>query len=178
MDHRDLPEYHIVVVDIGGGTTDMSLFRRDPERRKFTHIISAGDSYLGGKDFDKVIYKFTVDEFKKETLDDDDNSIEPVDFTKQPEEKKRTKMIQWAWNNSEYCKLQLSQTQAHDIDKENIIDGVNLEVPILRSDFDKNSKQLMKQLTAVLDRLMLSDASKVGGETWRDLKARAMREDY
>ncbi|MCK4635377.1 MAG: molecular chaperone DnaK [Candidatus Moranbacteria bacterium] len=56
-------EEKIVVYDLGGGTFDVSVLEvsEDTIEVKATH----GDTHLGGDDFDQVLIKWILDEFKK-----------------------------------------------------------------------------------------------------------------
>ncbi|MFC6476803.1 hypothetical protein ACFQDN_09740 [Pseudomonas asuensis] len=55
MDQEEL----VLIVDIGGGTSDFSLVRLSPERRQLadrqSDILSTGGVHIGGTDFDKQL---------------------------------------------------------------------------------------------------------------------------
>jgi molecular chaperone DnaK len=58
-------EEKIAVFDLGGGTFDISILEVG---ENVVEVISTnGDTYLGGDDFDDVLIKYLVDEFKKDT---------------------------------------------------------------------------------------------------------------
>jgi len=54
----------ILVVDIGGGTFDVSIL--EVGDRVFEVISTSGDNSLGGDNFDKVIVDYLVEEFQRE----------------------------------------------------------------------------------------------------------------
>jgi len=54
----------IVVYDFGGGTFDLSVLEVSTDTIEVRSV--GGDTHLGGDDFDQVIIKWIVDEFKKE----------------------------------------------------------------------------------------------------------------
>ena len=56
---------NVLVADVGGGTTDYSVISITDDG-VFETISTAGDSYLGGADFDNAITNYLADEFKKE----------------------------------------------------------------------------------------------------------------
>jgi molecular chaperone DnaK len=56
---------HIAVYDLGGGTFDISILRLDDEI--FEVVSTAGDTFLGGDDFDIVICEHLMAEFKAQT---------------------------------------------------------------------------------------------------------------
>ncbi|MCG8421996.1 MAG: molecular chaperone DnaK [Proteobacteria bacterium] len=60
---RDI-ERKVAVYDLGGGTFDISLL--DIGNGVFEVISTAGDTFLGGEDFDRRIIDWLVQEFKKE----------------------------------------------------------------------------------------------------------------
>ena len=56
-------EQKIMVYDLGGGTFDVSIL--DIGDGVIEVLATAGDTHLGGDDFDECIMKYLVDEFKK-----------------------------------------------------------------------------------------------------------------
>jgi len=63
----------IAVYDLGGGTFDVSILELNAG--VFEVKATNGDTQLGGEDFDHLLVKFIVDEFKKK---------EGVDLSKDP----------------------------------------------------------------------------------------------
>ena len=57
-------DMNIVVYDIGGGTSDVSILNFGGG--VFEVISTNGDSHLGGEDFDQAIVNWIVEEFKKQ----------------------------------------------------------------------------------------------------------------
>lgn len=57
-------EQKVLVYDLGGGTFDVSIL--ELADGTFEVLATSGDNKLGGDDFDDVIVKWIVDEFKKE----------------------------------------------------------------------------------------------------------------
>lgn len=66
-------ERQIVVYDLGGGTFDVSILTVD--NGAFEVLATAGDTHLGGEDFDQRVMNFFVKKYNK------DNN---VDITKNP----------------------------------------------------------------------------------------------
>lgn len=56
---------HIAVYDLGGGTFDISILRLDDEL--FEVVSTAGDTFLGGDDFDMVICEHLMGEFEAQS---------------------------------------------------------------------------------------------------------------
>jgi len=55
----------VAVYDLGGGTFDISILRRN--KGVFEVVATNGDTFLGGDDFDLTIINQLADEFQKET---------------------------------------------------------------------------------------------------------------
>uniref|UniRef100_A0AC35GVF7 Heat shock protein 70 n=2 Tax=Panagrolaimus sp. PS1159 TaxID=55785 RepID=A0AC35GVF7_9BILA len=53
---RPIPSaFNMLLFDLGGGTLDLCIFK--VEKKKFKVIVNNGDSNLGGKDFDTVLFQ-------------------------------------------------------------------------------------------------------------------------
>ncbi len=59
---------HIVVYDLGGGTFDVSILRLEGEL--FEVVSTAGDTFLGGDDFDTAICDHLAEEFRSQSGQD------------------------------------------------------------------------------------------------------------
>jgi molecular chaperone DnaK len=96
----------IVVYDLGGGTFDVSILEvsEDTIEVKATH----GDTHLGGDDFDQVIIKWILDEFKK---------TEGVDLSKDNLALQRVKEA------AEKAKIELSTAAQSEINQPFITSG-------------------------------------------------------
>ena len=92
----------IAVYDLGGGTFDISIIEiADVEGdHQFEVLATNGDTFLGGEDFDQVVIKYLVDEFKKDT---------GVDLKQDPLALQRLKEA------AEKAKIELSSSQQTDI---------------------------------------------------------------
>eukprot|EP01024_Parvocaulis_polyphysoides_P030895 TRINITY_DN28061_c0_g1_i1.p1 TRINITY_DN28061_c0_g1~~TRINITY_DN28061_c0_g1_i1.p1 ORF type:complete len:271 (-),score=44.84 TRINITY_DN28061_c0_g1_i1:401-1213(-) len=53
--HTQEGEQLVAVFDFGGGTLDVAVLRLDPEDKTFFIMGTAGDSHLGGQDFDRAV---------------------------------------------------------------------------------------------------------------------------
>jgi len=58
-------EKNIVVFDLGGGTFDVSVLAVD--NNVFEVLATAGDTHLGGEDFDQRVTEHFVKKFKNQT---------------------------------------------------------------------------------------------------------------
>ena len=58
-------QQHIAIYDLGGGTFDISILRLDDDI--FEVVSTAGDTFLGGDDFDYALSEYLIEVFKKQT---------------------------------------------------------------------------------------------------------------
>lgn len=58
-------ESQIIVYDLGGGTFDVSLLSIDDG--VFEILTTAGDTHLGGEDFDNRVMDYLIKQYKKKT---------------------------------------------------------------------------------------------------------------
>ncbi len=87
----------IVVYDLGGGTFDVSVlevaFDSSTEQNTVEVLATNGDTHLGGDDFDQLIIKWAIEEFRKQ---------EGLDLSKDPIALQRVK------DAAEKAKIELS----------------------------------------------------------------------
>ena len=57
----------LLVVDIGGGTYDLSILEADPQAEEYKAIDTDGDHHLGGDDFDHLLYDYFLDRLGEKT---------------------------------------------------------------------------------------------------------------
>ena len=151
----------ILVFDLGGGTFDVSIL--EVGDGIFEVLSTAGDTNLGGDDFDKVLVNWLVNDFKKQ---------EEIDLTKD------IQALQRLTEAAEKAKMELST-----IDKTTIhlpfitadkTGPKHIEKTLTREQFEELSKELInrcripveKALTdARLDKSSINEIVLVGGST-------------
>lgn len=137
-------EQKIAVYDLGGGTFDISILEVAPDN---VQVLSTnGDTHLGGDDFDQVIIRWILDEFKKE---------QGIDLGKDPLALQRIKEA------AEKAKIELSTAQETEITQPFITSDAtgpkHLVMKITRAKLEELVGELVeKTLTPV--RAALSDA--------------------
>lgn len=57
----------LLVVDIGGGTYDLSILEADPQAEEYKAIDTDGDHHLGGDNFDRLLYNYFLDRLGEKT---------------------------------------------------------------------------------------------------------------
>lgn len=92
----------IAVYDLGGGTFDISIIESSDVdgERQFEVLSTAGDTFLGGEDFDLRIIEYLVGEFRKD---------HGIDLKKDPIAMQRIK------ESTEKAKIELSSGQQTEI---------------------------------------------------------------
>ena len=154
-------DMNIVVYDIGGGTSDVSILNFGAG--VFEVISTNGDSHLGGEDFDQVIVNWLVDEFKKQ---------EGVDISGDSMAMQRLKEA------AEKAKIELSTTTSTEINLPYLapVNGVpkHLVITLTRAKFEQLSEGLYKRLVDLcqkalelskLDAKEIDEIILVGGST-------------
>lgn len=116
----------ILIFDLGGGTFDVSILEVGED--VFEVLSTAGDTYLGGDDFDKEIAKYIIQDFKKK---------EGIDLSKDKQ------ALQRILEASEKAKIELSSSKI-----------CNINIPFIFFDLEKKQP---KNLNIDLTRLKFEE---------------------
>ena len=122
-------EKNIVVFDLGGGTFDVSLLTID--NGVFEVVSTAGDTHLGGEDFDQRLTEHFVKIFKKKN--------NGADIKKDPRAFQKLK------SEVEKAKRDLSSVHQVKVSIEGIIDGIDFSETITRARFEELCADLFKK---------------------------------
>jgi heat shock protein 5 len=122
-------EKTIIVFDLGGGTFDVSLLTID--NGVFEVVSTAGDTHLGGEDFDQRLTEHFVKIFKKKNSG--------VDIKKDPRALSKLKQ------EVEKAKRDLSSIHQVKISIEGLIDGIDFSETITRARFEELCSDLFKK---------------------------------
>jgi len=120
-------EKNIIVYDLGGGTFDVSLLTID--NGVFEVVATAGDTHLGGEDFDQRVMQHFIKVFEKK------NS---KDMTKDK------RALQKLRREVEKAKRALSSTHQTRIEIEALFDGTDLSETLTRAKFEELNNDLFK----------------------------------
>jgi heat shock protein 5 len=151
-------EKNIVVFDLGGGTFDVSLLTID--NGVFEVVATAGDTHLGGEDFDQRLTEHFVKVFKKKNNN--------VDIKKDPRAFQKLK------GEVEKAKRDLSSVHQVKISIEGLVDGIDFAETITRARFEELCADLFKKtldpVQSVLDdsgmkKSEIDEVVLVGGST-------------
>lgn len=161
---------YVLIFDLGGGTFDVSILNID-EGQLFQVKATAGDTHLGGEDFDSRMVEYFVDEFRKKYK---------KDITKNQRALRRLRTA------CERAKRALSTATEANIEIDSLHDGLDFYSKISRARFDELCGDLFKSTLkpvekalrdAKLDRSQIDEVVLVGGST-RIPKIQKLLEEY
>jgi endoplasmic reticulum chaperone BiP len=134
-------ESQIIVYDLGGGTFDVSLLSIDDG--VFEVLATAGDTHLGGEDFDNRVIDYFVKMYKKKTGVDVTNNLRAVGKLKREVEK---------------AKRTLSSQQSVRIEIESFEDGNDFSETLTRAKFEELNMDLFRKTLKPVEQV-LKDAN-------------------
>merc|ERR1712188_331263 len=156
-DKKSSGERNVLIYDMGGGTFDVSLLTI--EDGIFEVKATAGDTHLGGEDFDNKIVEFCVAKFLKETQ---------IDIRKNARAMRRLR------TQCEKAKRFLSSTKQTDIEVDALAEGEDFFYTLTRAKFEELCMPLFKQTLKPVEQVltdakfsksMVDDVVLVGGST-------------
>ncbi|KAJ8981540.1 hypothetical protein NQ317_009799 [Molorchus minor] len=163
-------EKNVLIFDLGGGTFDVSILSID-EGSLFEVKSTAGDTHLGGEDFDNRLVNHFVEEFKRKYKKDLSSN---------------TRALRRLRTACERAKRTLSSSTEASIEIDALHDGVDFYSKITRARFEELCMDLFrstlqpveKALTdAKLDKGAIHDVVLVGGSI-RIPKIQKMLQDF
>ncbi|XP_050263058.1 heat shock cognate 70 kDa protein-like [Quercus robur] len=131
---------NVLIFDLGGGTTDVSLITI--EKGVFEVKAVAGDTHLGGEDFDNRMVKHFVNIFKRQ---------HKVDISKNSKALRRLK------NACEKAKEVLSSAMETTIDVDSLCNGIDFISTITRAKFAELNMDLFRKCIHIVEKC-LTDA--------------------
>ncbi|KAG9257415.1 heat shock protein 70 family [Emericellopsis atlantica] len=140
LDKKVEGERNVLIFDLGGGTFDVSLLTI--EEGIFEVKSTAGDTHLGGEDFDNRLVNHFVNEFKRKHKRDLSSNARAL-------RRLRTAC--------ERAKRTLSSSAQTSIEIDSLFEGIDFYTSITRARFEELCQDLFRGTTAPVDRV-LSDA--------------------
>ncbi|KAG2006028.1 heat shock protein [Coprinopsis cinerea AmutBmut pab1-1] len=134
-------ESQIIVYDLGGGTFDVSLLSIDDG--VFEVLATAGDTHLGGEDFDNRIIEYLTKQYKKKTGTDVSRNLRALGKLKREVEK---------------AKRTLSSQQSVRIEIESFEDGNDFSETLTRAKFEELNMDLFRKTLKPVEQV-LKDAN-------------------
>ena len=151
-------EKNVLIYDLGGGTFDVSILTID-EGSVFEVQSTAGDTHLGGEDFDNRMVDHFVKEFKRK---------HQRDITKNNRALRRLRTA------CERAKRTLSSSTEASIEIDSLTEGIDFYTKITRARFEELCSDLFKStmepveralMDAKLEKSKIHDIVLVGGST-------------
>ena len=137
LDKKAQGEVNIIVFDLGGGTFDVSLLTIDGE--VFEVQATAGDTHLGGEDFDNNIVAYFAQLWKQKTK---------KDVTKDKKGMGKLK------REAEKAKRALSSQQTVRVEIDALQDGDNFSESLSRAKFEELNIDLFKKTIKPVKRVL------------------------
>ena len=137
LDKKKGGEQNVLIFDCGGGTHDLSILTLDDGL--FEVKATAGDTHLGGEDFDNALVDWCVSEFKKKTK---------VDISSNSRALRRLRTC------CERAKRTLSSATQSQIEVDSLADGHDFQIALTRAKFENLCEAFFKRCIAPLDNLL------------------------
>ncbi|XP_022089350.1 heat shock 70 kDa protein IV-like [Acanthaster planci] len=169
LDKKLSGEKHVLIFDLGGGTFDVSVLAI--EDGMFEVLSTAGDTHLGGEDFDNRLVNHLVEEFKRKYK---------KDLTTNPRSLRRLRTA------AERAKRTLSSSTQASIEVDSLFEGIDFYTCVSRARFEELCADLFRQclnpveralVDAKLDKHLINEVVLVGGST-RIPKIQKLLQDF
>ena len=169
LDKNKEDDTNVLIFDLGGGTFDVSLL--NIEGGIFEVKATAGDTHLGGEDFDSRLLRHFSEEFKRK---------HKKDISGNPRALRRLRTA------CERAKRTLSSTTQTTIEIDSLYDGIDFYTTITRARFEELCMDLFRKCMepvektirdAKMDKMKIDEIVLVGGST-RIPKIQQMLSDF
>ncbi|XP_057694278.1 heat shock cognate 71 kDa protein-like [Corythoichthys intestinalis] len=157
MDKKIYSQRNVLIFDLGGGTFDISILAI--EDGIFAVMATAGDTHLGGEDFDNRMVNHFIAEFKRKHKKD-------IGDNKRAVQRLRTAC--------ERAKRTLSSSSQASIEIDSLFEGIDYSTAITRARFEELNKDLFRGILepvekalqdAKLEKSAIHEIVLVGGST-------------
>jgi L1 cell adhesion molecule like protein len=143
LDKKMQKEKNVLIYDLGGGTFDVSLL--SIEDGVFEVKATAGDTHLGGEDFDRRLVEYCMTDFKRK---------HKVDMS---QNKRAVRRLQTACENA---KKTLSNSTVASMEIDALYEGIDYNTTISRAKFEDLCSDLFRQTFAPVEKVLID--SKIG----------------
>jgi len=137
LDKWSTEERNVLVFDLGGGTLDVTLLAI--EEGIFEVKATAGDTHLGGEDFDSRIVNHFVQEFLRKTK---------RDLSSNPRALRRLRTA------CERAKRTLSSANSASIEIEYLLEGIDFYTSLTRGRFEELCQDLFRSTLDPLEKVL------------------------
>ena len=147
LDNKTEEEKNVLIFDLGGGTFDVSLLTIDAGI--FEVKATAGDTHLGGEDFDSRMVNHFISEFKRKNKKDISNN---------------NRALRRLRTACERAKRTLSSSSNATIEIDSLYEGIDFYSSITRAKFESLCDDLFRGCLKPVDKVIVDskiDKSKV-----------------
>ncbi|KAG5459605.1 MAG: heat-shock protein 70, partial [Olpidium bornovanus] len=137
LDKKSTKEKNVLIFDLGGGTFDVSLLTI--EEGIFEVKATAGDTHLGGEDFDNRLVNHFVQEFKRK---------HKKDLSVNPRAVRRLRTA------CERAKRTLSSSAQTSIEIDSLFEGIDFYSSITRARFDELCQDLFRSTMEPVEKVL------------------------
>ncbi|CAL9737669.1 heat shock protein Ssa1p [Monosporozyma servazzii] len=157
LDKKGAADHEVLIFDLGGGTFDVSLLAID--EGVFEVRATAGDTHLGGEDFDNRLVNHLADEFKRKNK---------KDITQNQRSLRRLR------TGAERAKRALSSSSQTSIEIDSLFEGIDFYTSLTRARFEELCADLFRSTLdpvervlkdSKLDKSQIDEIVLVGGST-------------
>uniref|UniRef100_A0A6C0DUY0 Chaperone n=1 Tax=viral metagenome TaxID=1070528 RepID=A0A6C0DUY0_9ZZZZ len=138
LDRKKAGEQNVIIFDCGGGTHDISLITIDDG--VFEVKATAGDTHLGGEDFDSALVDWCVQEFQKKN--------------KNTDVKENARALRRLRTACERAKRTLSSSTQANIEIDALADGADFNIVITRARFESLCDAAFRRTIAPLEQVL------------------------
>jgi L1 cell adhesion molecule like protein len=137
LDKKVIGERNVLIFDLGGGTFDVSLLTI--EEGIFEVKATAGDTHLGGEDFDNRLVNFFVQEFKRK---------HKKDISSNPRALRRLRTA------CERAKRTLSSATQSSIEIDSLYEGIDFYTSLTRARFEELCQDLFRSTLEPVEKVL------------------------
>ena len=157
LDKKGAGERHVLIFDLGGGTFDVSLLTIDDG--VFEVKATAGDTHLGGEDFDNKLVEYCAADFLKK---------KSIDIRSNPRAMRRLR------TQAEKAKRILSASAQTTIEVDSLAESEDFSLTITRAKFEELCMSQFKETIPPVEKVLrdsgmsknqIHDVVLVGGST-------------
>ncbi|XP_071479865.1 heat shock 70 kDa protein IV-like [Diadema antillarum] len=138
LDKKLEEEQRVLIFDLGGGTFDVSVLSIDDGI--FEVISTAGNTHLGGEDFDNRLVQYLTEEFSRKYKRDLTNN---------------SRALQRLRTAAEYAKRTLSSSSIACIEIESLFEGVDFRTTVTRARFENLCFDLFHESLGPVERAII-----------------------
>lgn len=137
LDNKKDSEHNVLIVDVGGGTTDCSLLTVDDGI--FEVKACSGDTFLGGEDLDNRLVQHCCREFKRKHR---------KDITKSARSIRRIKTA------CERAKRILSSSATATIELDSLYNGIDFNLTVSRARFEELCQDIFRRCMVSIENVI------------------------